>query len=176
MKPPSRQHGSARVAPAFALLVLLAAACAPYRLGTTLPAHLRSVHVPTFTNSTPEPGIEVEVTNEVVSRFRIDGNLAPVSREAADSLLEGEITGWDREVLIYAGDDRDEVEEYRLVVTAAITFHDFNRDRELITRRLVRGQANFVIDANMAEAERAARPEAFRDLARRIVDEVTSYW
>lgn len=159
-----------------ALAVFSLFGCARYRLGTTLPAHLRTVHVSTFSNSTPEVGIEAEVTNEVITRFRVDGNLAPVSPEAADSLLRGEIVEWRREVLIYTGPEKDEVEEYRLYVIAEVTFRDLRRDREIFTRRLIRGETDFVVNDDMREAELSARPAAFRDLARRVVDEVTAYW
>ena len=64
--------------------VLLLAGCGPYHLGTTLPDNMRTVFVPTFVNRTNEPGIEIDVTNAVITRFRVDGNLAPVSEKEAD--------------------------------------------------------------------------------------------
>ena len=41
-------------------LVPLLGGCLGYRLGTTLPPGIRSLHVPTFVNLTGEPGLESE--------------------------------------------------------------------------------------------------------------------
>jgi len=158
------------------LLGVFLSGCARYRVGSTLPAHLKTVHVVTFGNSSPEPGIETDVTNEVTARFRIDGNLRPVSLEKADAVLEGEIVGWRRAVVLYAGEDKDEVEEYRLYVTAVITLFDRRREQALVSARRVTGETTFVVAGALYDSELAARPAAFRELARRVVDEVTAYW
>lgn len=157
-------------------LVLFLAGCGPYHLGTTLPDNMKTVFVPTFENRTNEPGIEIDVTNAVISRFRVDGNLAPVSEEEADTVLLGKIIGWQRRVLTYTGEDEDEVEEYRLFVIAAITFRDRRTGEVLIPQQRVRGYADFFVSDSLPESEQEAQPAAFKDLARRIVDAAISFW
>ncbi len=159
----------------FAVPFLLSA-CGPYRLGTTLPENMKTVFVPTFENRTNEPGIEIDVTNAVINRFRVDGNLAPVSEEEADTVLLGKIVGWQRRVLTYTGEDDDEVEEYRLFVIAVITFRDRRTGEVLIPQQRVRGYADFLVGDSLPESEQEAQPAAFKDLARRIVDSAISFW
>ncbi len=161
---------------AIAAIVLAMTGCGPYRLGTTLPANLQTVYVPTFENKTFQPGIEVDVTNAVITRFRQDGNLRPVSKDQADTILEGVITDWNRRVLGYTGDDENEVEEYRLYVTAVITFKELSTGEVLIKGQRVRGYTDFYVEADLPTEEEDARPKAFKDLARRIVDQVVSIW
>lgn len=158
------------------VLVFLTAACGAYRLGTTLPPHLRTVYVPPFENETYEPGISADVTNAVITRFRQDGNLRPVNESEADTVVTGKITGWNRRVLGYTGQDRDNVEEYRLYVTAVIVFRELTTGEELISGQSIRGYTDFYLEGDLASAEEAARPAAFRDLARNIVDAVVSIW
>lgn len=150
--------------------------CGSYRLGTTLPANMKTVFIPTFKNSTYQTGIEIDITNEVIQRFRIDGNLQPVSRQEADTMLLGEITGWDRQVLSYRGDTEEVVEEYRLYVHARITFKDIRNGKTLISQQPVQGKTDFFIDGTLADSEERARPDAYEDLATQIVDAVVSFW
>lgn len=167
-----------RVLPYLSILLtaFLLNGCAAYRLGTTLPGDLRSVYVPTFENNTNEPGIEIEVTDAVITRFRQDGNLKPVSRQEADTLVEGIIISWDRAVLDYTGEDDDEVDEYRLYVTARIRFQDLRTGEVIISGENIRGHTDFLVGSNLTASEEAARPDAFKDLARRVVDAVVSIW
>lgn len=156
--------------------LLLPSACGTYRLGTTLPEHLRTVYVPTFVNETYEPGIEVDVTDAVTTRFRQDGNLRPVGESEADTIVTGKITDWNRRVLGYTDREEDDVEEYRLYVTAVITFRDLSTGEDLLRRQKVQGYTDFYLEGDLPSAEEAARPRAFQDLARNIVDVVVSIW
>lgn len=169
---------SRRIALSIVLLALSSlAGCGTYRLGTTLPSDLRSIFVPTFKNTTSEPGIETGITNAVISRFQVDGNLKTASREEADTVLEGEIIGWDRRVMGYGGQDDEEVEEYRLYITVRIKFINLRTGKVLLPPRIVKGKTDFYIDTeSLPAAEEAARPDAYRDLAKKIVDAVVSFW
>lgn len=157
-------------------IIFLTLGCGAYRLGTTLPDNLQTVYVPTFENTTYQPGIAVDITNAVITRFRQDGNLQPVSKDEADTILYGEITGWERRVMGYTGDDDNEVEEYRLYVTVIIDFQSRSTGKLLTARQKIRGYADFFTTGDLAEDEKEAEPEAYKDLARRIVDYVVSIW
>lgn len=158
------------------LPVVVLVACGAYRLGTTLPGNLKTVYVPTFENNTNEPGIEIGVTDAVLTRFRQDGNLKPVSRQEADTLVTGKIIRWDRSVMDYTGDDDDVVDEYRLYVTVQIKFQDLRTGKLLISGEKIKGHTDFLVGTNLTASEEAARPDAFKDLARRVVDAVVSIW
>ncbi len=161
---------------AVTLAILTALSCGPYRLGTTLPGHLRTVYVPTFENETYEPGIEVDLTDSVITQFRRDGNLRPVGEEDADTIITGTITGWRRRVLGYTERGETEVEEYRLYVIATVAFRDRSTGEELLAAERIEGYADFFLEGDLASAEAAARPRAFQDLARNIVDAVVAIW
>src|SRR5437879_11767487 len=80
-----------------ALLALIATAVAGcgYGLRGTLPSHLKTIAIPTFANRTSEPGVENFLTRAVVDAFSTNGRLRVVGPETADSILEGEVTGYD---------------------------------------------------------------------------------
>ena len=58
-----------------ALLLLPAAGCVNYRLGSMLPPDVATVYMPTCVNKTSEPLIEQDVTREILSEIQMDGSL-----------------------------------------------------------------------------------------------------
>jgi len=156
--------------------LLLAGACSHYQVGTTLPPNLRTVYVPTFVNSTKEVGVEVDITDAVINRLRQDGNLQPVPRSDADTVLQGEIVDWTRRVMGRSGRDDDEVDEYRLIIRARISLTDRRTGEKLVAHQTVQGKTDFFVEGSLPQSEENARPLAYRDLAREVVDAVVSYW
>ena len=59
-----------------------------------LPPHIKSVAVPTFVNKTQEPAVENAITSAVINAFVTSGKLRVVPMGEADSILEGEIIGY----------------------------------------------------------------------------------
>src|SRR5207245_9971778 len=107
-----------------ALLALIATAVAGcgYGLRGTLPSHLKTIAIPTFANRTSEPGGENFLTRAVVDAFSTNGRMRVVGPETADSILEGEVTGY--EVQSLAFDASAHVSRYRLMVTLHRRFRD----------------------------------------------------
>ena len=78
-----------------ALVCLGLAGCLGYRIGPAKPNYLRDVHsiaIPTFTNKTLTPRIEVLVTDTVIKQFQQDGTYRIVGGEKADATLKCEIS------------------------------------------------------------------------------------
>ncbi len=76
---------------AVALGSLCLTGCLGYHIGPVKPYYLRDVHtlaVPTFTNRTLVPRIEVLVTNTVIKQFQQDGTFQIVGGEDADATLK----------------------------------------------------------------------------------------
>src|SRR5712692_11412745 len=75
------------------LLAVVGGGCG-YTLGGNLPPHVKTVAVPIFKNLTQQPAIENVITAAVVNAFANGGRLKVVPVEQADSVLEGEIVGY----------------------------------------------------------------------------------
>ncbi len=79
------------------LCLLLLSGCGYQMVGkeTHVPPGLNSVAVPTFSNQTLEPGIEVPFTQGFLREFINDRRVRVVNRREADSILEGVIKSFD---------------------------------------------------------------------------------
>lgn len=142
-----------------------------YRLGSLLPAHMKSVAVPNFKNHTMEPAIQIDVTNGVIERFQVDGTLQVVPEDEADTLLLGEIIDYKREGLRISSDN-DATTEFRITVAVRLTFKDLTTGETLWVAPRIEGEAEFLPGRSGPEAEREALPRAVEDLAEDVVSKV----
>jgi outer membrane lipopolysaccharide assembly protein LptE/RlpB len=79
------------------LCIVLVEGCGYQMVGkeTHLPPGLTSIAIPTFSNQTLEPGIEVPFTQGFLREFINDRRVRVVNRREADSILEGVIKSFD---------------------------------------------------------------------------------
>lgn len=142
-----------------------------YSFRGNLPGHIQTVAVPIFKNKTQEPAIENSITSAVISAFSNSGKLRVVPREQADSLLEGEIVGYQIQSLSF--DSRINVREYRLLVTLNIEFRDLRQGTMLWRQEGVQERADFRVQGQVSETigrEEGAVRQAAIDIGRRIVN------
>ena len=157
------------------LLVLTAGALSlagcGYSLRGSLPEHIRTVAVPVFANKTQQPAIESFLTRAVVDAFVTSGRLKVVRPEDADSILEGEIVGYQLDSLSY--DPRANVREYRLSVTLNLQFRDVKQNVMLWRQEGVQEKADFRVPGQVAAtitSEESALRLAAVDIGRAIVN------
>jgi outer membrane lipopolysaccharide assembly protein LptE/RlpB len=164
-----------RPARAWAVLMTVAALAlgtgCGYSFKGNLPGHVKSVAVPTFKNKTQQPAVESTVTAAVINAFVTSGKLKVVSLDEADSILEGEVTGYN--VVSVSVDNRINVRQYRLVVTMNLQFRDVREGAMLFRQEGLQEQADFSVPFEVAgtinREEGAARAAAV-DIGRKVVN------
>ena len=161
-----------RVFAALGIVVTLAlAAGCGYSTKGNLPAHIKSVAVPTFKNRTQEPAVESTITSAVINAFVTSGRLKVVSADQADSILEGEVIGYD--IVSVAVDNRINVRQYRLVVTMNLQFRDVRQSTMLFRQEGLQERADFTVPSAVTgtiNAEQGAVRTAAVDIGRRVVN------
>ena len=170
----------------FAFLITVAAllsGCAGYQLGSTLPADIKTVYVPTVVNATKEPLLETELTPALQSELMTRTSLKLAGHDTADAKLEVRITNYRLSSIGFVdqGDRSSRSREYRVWMTADALLRN-TKTGEIIAESLgVRGKTTFIIEDENAQgdivaAKRSGLPHACRDLAREIADAVTEVW
>jgi len=164
---------------AFALLLLpfLFEGCGGYQLGPATPGYLRNVHaiaVPTFTNNTLEPRLEVLVTNTAIKQFQQDGTFRIVNSDAADATLKAEIIGVGRSPARSVRGNVLSTTEFNLNLTIKYTL--MGRDGKLLTAGGVSGSTSFFVGSDVNTDQRQALPLAAEELARHLVSQLSEGW
>lgn len=143
-----------------------------YSLRGNLPAHIRTVGVPTFINRTQEPGVENIITSAIVGAFATDGRLTVVRPEEADAILEGEVIRYLLQPIAFRQvTSETTVSEYRLLVTLNLKLRDVRRNAILLDERALQEKADFRSQTVTRDqsAEDGALRVAARDIARSVV-------
>jgi len=152
-----------------ASLAVLAAGCG-YSTQGNLPAHVKTVAVPVFKNLTQEPAIENVITSAVVNAFSSGGKLKVVPIGQADSVLEGEVTGYHVESIAF--DQGINAQVFRLRVDLNVQFRDLRAQTMLWRQEGLHEQADFRVAGQVSQTigiEEGAARQAALEIGRKIV-------
>ena len=157
-------------------LGLLASSCANYRLGSMLPADLKTISIPVFVNRTSEPRLEVETTQALVEEMQRDGSLKVVNGDVADCQLAVTLLGYTLEPVAYRTDQRTSAREYRIVIRASIMLTRRSTGAVVVENPKVVGEATFPVQGDLTSSKRRGLPLASADLAHNIVEQIVEFW
>lgn len=164
-----------RALPSAALLAVLSVGCLNYQLGTTLPAALRAVHVPSVANTSNEPGVDRTATAALLREVQREGTLSLTAEHSATTRLDVTVVRFRMEPVRFERDDTRKPDEYRMVVVADVVFKNI-RDSKVLFQGAVEGESVFGSGTDLVSAKQNMLPEACDDLARKIVDRCISVW
>jgi len=159
------------------LLAFFLGSCAGYHVGPATPAYLRDIHniaVPTFSNTTLIPRIEVLVTDTVIKQFQQDGTFRMTNPGAADATLKCEIVGVNRSPARSVRGNVLATTEFNLSLVVKYTL--IGRDSKPLTSGGVSGSTTFFVGTDVNTDERQAFPLAAEELARHLVSQLSEGW
>jgi hypothetical protein len=156
-------------------LLLVVAVCLPtgcgYSFRGNLPGHIKTVAVPMFKNKTDAAGLENSITSAVISAFSNGGRLRVVPVEHADSVLEGEIVGYQ---LDGAGFDRNaNVQAYHLRVVLNVALRDVRQNKLLWQETGLTQTSDFQVQGQVSDTLAqggGAASQAAADIGRKIAN------
>jgi hypothetical protein len=120
------------------------------------------------------PGIELDVTREIIDRFILDGNISVKDERHADLVMRGELVDFLKEVLRY--DANDNPIEYRIKIVTNIKLEDTRVGKVLWQEDDFIGEATYRTGGEYASSESRASIDAIKDLARRVVERTVEGW
>jgi hypothetical protein len=153
------------------LLVAVLTGCAGYHLGPTNGAKAgdQAVEVFPFNNQTLQPRLGDAVTQALRERFQTDGTFHLATSGPGDIVVTGVIHNYAREGMGYLSADTATPQEYRVGITVHVTARE-RKSGKLLLDKDVKGHTLVYIGADLASAERQARPQLGADLAQNIVE------
>ncbi len=157
--------------PVFVLLMI--SGCGIYSFtGSTLPGHLKTVELPSFNNTTLEPGVADEITS-VLNQEILKSQLRPANSDG-DATISGTVVIYSNEPHTFGSDREDavNVEQYMVRITAEVEFLD-NTNGEIIYEGRVSGEGTYDFQT---ETEEVGREEAIEKLVQQIIQNSVQNW
>ena len=154
--------------------VLLLAGCGVYSFQEgRLREGLESIAVPVFENRTTEPGIEVDLTQDIVEGLINDRTLQIVDRSAADAVLLATIRRYNIGEEFFGGDRA--ADQYRVQMSVEVEIVDQDTGEAIIGPETLNESATYSIDGGQ-QAELDARAEVVDGIVRKIRGMVLEGW
>jgi hypothetical protein len=152
-----------------ALLALLVAGCAGYKLGPTgeSAAGEKSVQVHPFLNQTLEPRLGEAVTFQLRKELQRDGTYRLASHDDGDIVVSGILTRYQRHEMSFVPDDVVTVRDYRVSLTAQVTARERTSGKVILDKPVI-GYTLIRVGSDIVSTERQALPLLAADLAKRV--------
>ncbi len=157
------------------LALLLQSGCYNYRVGTTLPANMRTVVVETFANESGEPNLEHELQRALRQEIQREGQLRLVAPELAAIKLNGTILSYSLAPMRYDHDRPKTVAEYRVEIKVRVEAVERATGKP-VAKQTVIGDTTLQVGGDLMTARRTALPAATRQAAHEIINVVVSAW
>ena len=156
------------------VLAVLLAGCAGYHLGAVngAVAGEKTIEVLPFNNQTLQPRLGDAVTQALRERLQTDGTYHLSSHGAADVVVTGVITRYQRIGVAYLNTDVTTAQSYRVNVTAHVVAREPASGKVLLDKD-VTGYTLVTVGTDLASAERQALPLLAEDLAQNISELIT---
>lgn len=157
------------------LVLSLVSALAPagcgYALRSSLPAGIKTLHIPVLENRTQEPGIEDFLTQALTQAAVTSGRIQiAANAEEADASLEGAIIEYALTSLAF--DRAANVTQYRLQIALALRLRDLRKNEVIWKQDRIEERADFAVSGQvtqtLAREEQAVRRAAV-EVSRAIV-------
>lgn len=149
-------------------VILLAAStiftttCQHYTFTPNLPAYIKKITIPIFTNDTFKYGLESELTRIVIDEFITDGHLEIVNESDADAVLHGTINNYKLEPINF--DTNEVVTEYKLTMSLQLEFED------RISKEMLWKEPNIYEYVNYFPLGSGGTPETEQDAFERLAE------
>ncbi len=146
-----------------------------YSFSSTFREDITSISVPVFTNTTYSRGLDVELTEAVVSELRKSTSWRIVQEETAQTTLRGTITSAELRKLSTARDS-GLVEDLGVTLTVDFEWKDNRTGKVLTARRGFSATRAFAPARGVGERIEVGQNAAVQVIARDIVAEMRSGW
>ena len=153
------------------LAVILTAGCGYHLVGygSSLPAHIKTIAIPTFKNSSIEPNIHRDATDSIRQAFISDGRLKLIDVKRDDLIIKGTLLNYQLQPVAFSA--QDTVDEYIIRLGVQIEAYDRIKKRILVKQEF-NTQWDYRVTSSVIDSESAkntALIEAYNDLADRLV-------
>jgi len=136
---------------------------------------IKSIHVPFFENKTTQPNLELSVTDSIIQNLVRDNTLKVVSEDAADAILDGQITEFHNRPFSFNQDLN--AEEYIVVIKVVVSLFNRKTNEPIWQNRAIEGNGSYFVE--QVESGRTfddAVDESLQEITNQILNLTVQDW
>ena len=143
-----------------------------YRLvgtGSSLPPHIKTIHIPVFGNTSSQPEIHRQLTSFVLQSFISDGRLKIVNKDEADLIVNATLSYYNLRNVAFSSQDLVSDIIIELEIDLKVTDQVKN---EIFIKKKLKQQWDYKSTPDLADTETArleALDQAYIDFGNRLV-------
>ena len=167
-----------RRAEAILAVLLLCVSCGYYSTSSRTAKDIKRIAIPYFSNETPEPDIENEITDRIIEGIIKDNTLEVVTREGADAVLEGRIVEYRNVPFTFnrGTGTTIQAEQYRLVVGLRVALFKPEENVYIWQERSVKAHGDYYLDEGAEQNYEYALAEVYREIVEGILSTMIEDW
>ncbi len=157
------------------ILAMTGVGCGYYSTTSRTAKGIKSIAVPFFENRTPEPNLEISVTERIIDNLLADNTLRVVDESQADALLEGTIVTFQN--IPFSFNRELNAEEYHVTITVEATLFSRALNEPIWDKQIIKGDGSYFLDETVNGITfEDALEEAVKEITERILNLTVQDW
>jgi hypothetical protein len=161
------------------VLAVLSASCGYYSTSSRTAGDIKKIAIPYLKNETPEPEIELEITDKIIEGIIKDNTLEVVTDSEAEAILEGSIVDYQNVPFTFnkRPDETDiQAEQYRLLIGLRISLFNRGENTYIWENKLIRAHGDYYLEADSERDYAHALEEVYREIVESILSTTIQEW
>ena len=170
---------SRRLAVVTACLACAIVSCGYYGTSSRTAGDIKKIAVPYLQNETPEPEIEIEITQQIIDGLIKDNTLKVVPEEEADAVLEGSIVDYRNVPFTFnksTSGAEIQADQYRLVIGLNVALFNKKENAYLWKDKKISAHGDYYLETSSEQNYEKAIEEVYRDIVEGILGATVQDW
>jgi len=152
--------------------------CGYYSTTSRTAGDIKAISVPYLGNETPEPNIEIDITQRIIDGIIEDNTLKVVSDEEADAILEGTIVEYRNDPFTFSKSSTEDIqaEQYRLIIGLRVSLFDKKKNEYVWKSKIIKGHGDYYLESSLEQNYEKALEFLYIDLVNGILANTVQDW
>jgi hypothetical protein len=160
-----------------ALFLVSSVSCGYYRTTSRTAGDIKRISVPYLSNSTAEPGIEIEITDQIIIGLVRDNTLKVVDEEEADAVLEGSVQDYRNIPFTFErGESQIQAEQYRLHIGIKVSLLNRSENSYIWENKIIKAHGDYYLETTGDQNYENALESIYTDLVEGILSSTVQDW
>jgi len=161
-----------------ALMVTVYTSCGYYSTTSRVAGDIKKIYIPYLENETPEPNVEIEITQRIIDGIIKDNTLKVVSEDEADAILEGSLIKYANDPYTFSEGSSQNIQadQYRLTIGIRVSLYDRTRNEYVWEKKNIQGRGDYYLESSEQQNYEDAKENVYTDLVDGILSNTLQDW